>query len=248
MNRYINVVFPRGAKTGSSEPVWQYDYGIYLRVQGLKLPVTVEIDFALQQTGGETISRVGTTQDGITDVPIPESLLENNNVTKDYSIYVWIFVSDAESGRTEYKITIPVKSRPRPKAGDKPEDQELFREAINIVNEGVERAESAGILARSWAIGGTNTRDGENSDNAKYYAKQAQDSVAEIPGAVSDGKKDIDLYIQSKKSELKGETGNVYFAGFAVKNGRLKMYSNPVADKVKFTRNGSRLTYQLYLG
>ena len=37
-------------------------------------------------------------------------------------------------GQTEYKISMPVKSRPKPEGFSRPEDTELFREAINEVN------------------------------------------------------------------------------------------------------------------
>ena len=53
--------------------------------------------------------------------------------------------------------------------------------------------------------------------------------------------------MREKESQLKGETGNVYFAGFAVVKGRLKMYSDPAVDKVRFRREGSRLKYKLAL-
>ena len=36
------------------------------------------------------------------------------------------------------------------------------------------QAEAAATLSESWAVGGTGTRSGEDTDNAKYYAEQAQ--------------------------------------------------------------------------
>ena len=60
-----------------------------------------------------------------------------------------------------------------------------------------------------------------------------------------DAKKSIDKYVTEKEAELKGETGNVYFAAFKVVNGRLMMYSDPEIDKVRFMRVGSRLLYRL---
>ncbi|MBE5852256.1 MAG: hypothetical protein E7299_04790 [Lachnospiraceae bacterium] len=46
-------------------------------------------------------------------------------------------------------------------------------------------AEGNAILAKSYAAGGTGSRDGEDTDNAKYYKEQARDSAnkAEIYGA-----------------------------------------------------------------
>nr|DAO44829.1 MAG TPA: GDSL-like Lipase/Acylhydrolase family protein/Beta fold, peptidoglycan hydrolase, HYDROLASE [Caudoviricetes sp.] len=157
--------------------VWQYDYGMKLRLQGLQLPAAVEIHFSVQETRGEAITRVGTTQDGVTDVTIPDSLLENDDATRNYLVYAFVYLTDETSGQTEYKVTIPVNSRPRPNGRNKPEDQELFRQAIDAVNAAASRAETAGTTAQSWAVGGTGTRDKEDTDNAKYYAQQAKKAV-----------------------------------------------------------------------
>ena len=61
--------------------LWQYDYGQILRLQGIKLPTAVEIHFSLQEKGGESVTRIGTTKDGVTDVVIPDSMLENDDTT-----------------------------------------------------------------------------------------------------------------------------------------------------------------------
>ena len=123
--------------------LWQYDYGQVLRIQGLNLPKAVEIHFSLQESGGEAKKRVGFTKDGVTDVVIPESMLENEESLGNYNIYAFIYLADDTNGQTEYKICMPVKARPKPEAFDKPEDEEIFREAITAVRESAERAESA---------------------------------------------------------------------------------------------------------
>lgn len=245
MNKISIATFQGDSRACEVYGLWQYDYGQILRIQDLGLPPAVEIHFSLSEKGGSSITRVGTTKDGGTDVVIPDSLLENGDTAQDYWIYAYIYLTDADSGSTEYKIALKVKSRPRPEVPGSPEEPELFREAIAAVNEAAGRAEDAGILAKSWAIGESGTREGENADNAKYYAKKAEDAAAGIPGAVKVGKTEIDNYVQEKEAELKGDTGNVYFAAFKVKSGRLKMYSDPNVDKVRFRRKGSRLTYGL---
>ena len=45
-------------------------------------------------------------------------------------------------------------------------------------------AASSSLLAKSYAVGGTGTRDGEDTDNAKYYAEQAKN--ASDVGALAD--------------------------------------------------------------
>lgn len=75
------------------------------------------------------------TRDGVTDVVIPDSMLENAGTVPAYNIYAFVYLTDETSGQTEYKITLSVKARPKPEAFDAPEEAELFREAIAAVNE-----------------------------------------------------------------------------------------------------------------
>lgn len=244
MGKIVTANFNRGETSTTVNSLDQYDYGAILRIQGLNLPPAVEIHFCLQKTGGVAPRRVGTTKDGVTDVVIPDSMLENNDTTQDYNIYAWVYLTDETSGSTERRITMKVRSRSKPEAFDRPEDAELFREAIAAVNEASERAEDAEKSAEAWVHGHEDYPE-RDEDNAAYYAGVAKDALEEIPGEVEDAKKAIDAYVREKESQLKGETGNVYFAAFKVVNGRLKMYSDPEIDKVRFVRIGSRLMYRL---
>lgn len=123
--------------------LWQYDYGQVLRIQGLTLPTAAEIHFSLSERGGQAVTRVGTTRDNVTDVVIPDSMLENADTTADYKIYAFIYLTDSESGQTEYKISMPVKSRPRPESFERQEDAELFRTAIAEVNKSATSAQES---------------------------------------------------------------------------------------------------------
>lgn len=128
---------------GTKRGLWQYDFGQVLRIQGGNLKPAVEIHFSLQETGGEAVTRIGTTKDGVTDVVIPDTMLINDDIDDKYNIYVFIYIADRESGETEKKFALEVKSRPKPEAFDATEDKELFEEAIKAVNESAERAETA---------------------------------------------------------------------------------------------------------
>lgn len=169
MGKIITANFSAGEKSVWATGLDQYDYGAVLRIQGLNLPPAVEIHFCLQETGGEAPRRVGTTRDGVTDVIIPDSMLENGDTTQDYSIYAWVYLTDETSGSTERRITMKVRSRSKPEAFDRPEDVELFREAIAAVNECAERAETAEKSAEAWAHGHPDYPE-RDEDNAAYYA------------------------------------------------------------------------------
>lgn len=121
----------------------QWNYGEVLRIQGLNLPKAVEIHFSLEKTAGQAIPRIGTTKDGVTDVVIPDSLLENEGELQDYFVYVWIYLTDATSGRTEHSLSIKVKARSKPEIPGGDDNADPFREAIEEVNNAAERAETA---------------------------------------------------------------------------------------------------------
>lgn len=139
----ITAVFTDNSDYARATGLWQWDYGQRLRIEGLKLPTAVEIHFALTEQSGDSNTRVGTTKDGVTEVVIPDSMLENQAAGATYEIYAWIYLADKTFGETIKRISMQVKRRPKPEGFDTPEDAELFREAIEAVNASADRAETA---------------------------------------------------------------------------------------------------------
>lgn len=62
-------------------------------------------------------------------------------------------------------------------------------------------ANAKSVLSESYAIGGTGTREGEDTDNAKYYMEQAKQQTGGIPTKVSELENDVG-YITKKVSDL----------------------------------------------
>lgn len=137
----VIVAFKPGEKEISKyEELDQHDYGQILRIQGLNLPPAVEIHFALQKTGGTSKTRIGITKDGVTDVLIPDSMLENGDIKDDYSIYAFVYLTDKISGQTEYRITLRVKARPKPEVPGGGDNPDIFHEAVEAVRKAMEAA------------------------------------------------------------------------------------------------------------
>ena len=86
---YKRQVFTDNSDYARATGLWQWDYGQRLRIEGLKLPTAVEIHFALTEQSGDAIPRVGTTKDSVTEVVIPDSMLENQAAGATYEIYAW---------------------------------------------------------------------------------------------------------------------------------------------------------------
>lgn len=62
-------------------------------------------------------------------------------------------------------------------------------------------ANAKSVLAESYAVGGTGTREGEDTDNAKYYMEQAKQQTGGMPTKVSELENDAG-YITKKVSDL----------------------------------------------
>lgn len=188
----ITAVFTDNDDYAHAYGLWQWDYGQQLRIEGLHLPTAVEIHFALQETGGEAITRVGTTKDGVTTVTIPDSMLEGNRATwtadKAYNIYAWVYLSDKSSGETIKRITMQVKSRPKPEAFEAPGDGEIFHEAIEAVNDAAKRAEEAGDKAIAAA------------DEAEKAATQTAEHLEAVQGLAERVEINADTVAQDKQT------------------------------------------------
>lgn len=190
------------SRYASTLGVWQYDYGQVLRITGPELPPAVEVQFSLDEKSGETLSRVGTTVDGVTEVKIPDELL-THSATSNYRIYVYIYLTDETSGNTKYEITIPVRVRSKPTSPteDPETDPDLFRETVAAVNASAERAENAASSAMESAA---------SADETLIEIKRVTDGISEDIENANTAKSELSDTINSaeeKKKELESSIG-----------------------------------------
>lgn len=133
--------------------VYQHDYGQILQIHGKNLPAVAEVQFSLQDQGGQTETRVGVTTNDVLEVQVPDKMLKNERVTENYCIFAYLYITDGKSGNTEYKITIHVISRPAPgKISEDSDESHILDEAVNAVNAAADRAEQAEQNAKASAI------------------------------------------------------------------------------------------------
>lgn len=190
------------SRYASTLGVWQYDYGQVLRITGPELPPAVEVQFSLDEKSGETLSRVGTTVDGVTEVKIPDELL-THSATSNYRIYVYIYLTDETSGKTKYEITIPVRARSKPTSPteDPETDPDLFRETVVAVNASAERAENAASSA---------TESAASAEETLIEIKRVTDGISEDIENANTAKSELSDTINSagiEKKELESSIG-----------------------------------------
>ena len=124
-------LYGRSTKTRS---MWQWDYGIVLRFEGLDLPLAYTVHFSNQPQSGNALQQIGNA-DG---VAVPDALLETG-----LPVYAWVYLHTGEDdGETVYSVMIPVNKRPQPtNETPTPAQQSAIDEAIIALNTGVETVE-----------------------------------------------------------------------------------------------------------
>ena len=104
-NRITKAKFLNGARLAYTEPLWRYDYGQELTIEGLTLPTYFEVHFS-DTIHGNAVT--GLYSDG--KVSIPDVYLQ-----KAGTLYAWVYLHDTEDdGETEYQIVTEVKERAKP--------------------------------------------------------------------------------------------------------------------------------------
>ena len=176
----LQANFPVGSRNITVYGLTQYDYGQVLEIYGLPLPAVVECQICLQKSGGTTESLAGVTVDNVLTLTLPDTYLAVET-DSDYTIYIYVYVTTEHSGTTVYRINLPVSSRPMPE-GYEPSETSPFADVVAEVTELMEEAQDAAVLSESWAVGGTGTREGEDTNNSSYYATQAASSASDAHG------------------------------------------------------------------
>ena len=94
-----------GSYSVRTDPVWQYDYGLVLRIEGVELPSAYEVHFTNDPLGFSK-TKIGD-ENGVS---IPDEYLLTGQM-----IYVWLFLHEGQDdGETKLSISIPVRRRAMP--------------------------------------------------------------------------------------------------------------------------------------
>lgn len=186
--------------------VYQHDYGQILQIHGKNLPAVAEVQFSLQDQGGQTETRVGVTTNDVLEVQVPDKMLKNEGVTENYCIFAYLYIIDGKSGNTEYKITIHATSRPAPgEIGEDPEEKRILDEAVNAVNAAAERAETAEAEARSAADSATAAAESARK-SAEAVAQEKNTAISAIQNQQTAAEKAITDHTDAEIARLDRET------------------------------------------
>ena len=143
-----------GGRYTVTAPIVKEDYGLYLKIEGVELPSTYEVDFSNSENNGTSVTMIGNS-DGVL---IPRQFIDSG---KD--VFAFLYHVGADFGRTIYKFRIPNKVRPdRTNEQPTPEEQSVIDQAISALNDAVAQTAQDVISAD------------QSARSAQGYAEQAE--------------------------------------------------------------------------
>lgn len=137
----VIAAFQNGNYSARTDPVWQYDYGLVLRITGVELPSAYEVHFSNDPLGFSK-AQIGDES----GVRIPDEYLLTGQM-----VYAWLFLHEgAEDGETKLSISIPVRRRAMP-LDEEPTsgEQSVIAQTIAALNQAVSDVEAAAEEVKS---------------------------------------------------------------------------------------------------
>lgn len=164
-----------GGRYTTTAPIMKEDHGIYLKIEGLELPETYEIDFSNSRKEGTSVTMIGNA-DGVL---IPTQFIKTG---KD--VFAFLYHVGEDYGKTVYTFCIPNHVRPdRTNEQPEPEQESAIDQAISALNTAVAQTAQdvldADASAQSASASATSAADSasqaaESAQGTEEYAVRAE--------------------------------------------------------------------------
>lgn len=218
-----------GGRYTVTAPIVKEDHGLYLKIEGVDLPPTYEVDFSNDEHNGTSVTMIGNA-DGV--------LIPSQFISSGKDVFAFLYHVGVNFGRTVYKFRIPNKLRPdRTDETPTPEEQSVIDQTISALNEA--RAEWEGMTAEAVTLPPNSQATAEYADGVLTIGvPRGADGGGEGGGGV-------DLYPATKYSLggiIVGEDLAVTPAGLlsVVKANRVEQdNTHPITAAAVFTEVGN---------
>ena len=236
-----------GGRYTTTAPLMKEDHGIYLRIEGIDLPATYEIDFSNDRNSGTSVTMIGNA-DGVL---IPSQFIKTGR-----DIFAFLYHVGEDYGKTVYTFCIPNRVRPdRTNETPEPEQQSVIDQTIAALNTAVEKTAqdvldadaSAQSAAESADLSGLSARSaGEYASQASTSAQSAAQSEANAASSASAASAAANnaaasaasAYADAERAEQ--AANNAGYLDVEIVDGRL-IYTRTDAVDVDFALNNGRL-------
>ena len=236
-----------GGRYTVTAPIVKEDYGLYLKIEGLELPSTYEVDFSNSEHNGTSVTMIGNA-DGV--------LIPNQFISSGKDVFAFLYHVGADYGRTVFKFRIPNKLRPdRTEETPTPEEQSVIDQAIAALNDAVEQTAQDVIDADASAQSAQGYAEQAESamNTAQTYANNAQTSATQASASASQASASAgtasmaatsasasaaSAYADAERTEQAASTAG--YLDVEIVDGRL-IYTRTDAVDVDFALNNGRL-------
>jgi len=202
-----------GGRYTVTAPIVKEDYGLYLKIEGLELPSTYEVDFSNSEHNGTSVTMIGNS-DGV--------IIPSQFISSGKDVFAFLYHVGADYGRTVYKFRIPNKLRPdRTNEEPTPEEQSVIDQVIASLNDAVDRAEDAEQAIEDMSVSATTLAEGSSAT----VTKTETDGVVHLEFGIPRGATGA----QGERGE-KGDTGAQGIQGERGERG-LQGIQGPKGDK-----------------
>ena len=118
-----------GGKYTTTAPIMKEDHGLILKIEGVELPASYEVDFSNSRKGGESVTMIGD-ESGV--------LIPTQFISGGKDVFAFLYWVGADYGKTVYTFCIPNRVRPdRTDEQPEPEQQSVIDQAIAALNTAV---------------------------------------------------------------------------------------------------------------
>ena len=205
-----------GGRYTVTAPIVKEDYGLYLKIEGLELPETYQVDFSNQEHNGTSVTMIGNA-DGVL---IPHQFIDSG---KD--IFAFLYHVGDNYGRTVFKFRIPNKLRPdRTNEEPTPEEQSVIDQAISALNSAVEQTAQDVIDA---------------DQSAQDSASSAQDSASSALSASDSAERASASATDAQTSASQASASATASANSASQSAQIKADVEDLADDAQASANAS---------
>lgn len=203
--RHVVTASFRAGKTSSvARSLWQWDYGIVLRFDGISLPDAYEVHFSNSATGGDAVSQTGTS-DGVV---VPNIMFESGK-----PVYAFVYLhDDLDDGETAYTAVIPVHERPKPNYDEVTPKQQSAFEIMYAQMEKAIRAESVRVSAEEDRSQREEERIAAEEARGSAEAIRVQNEAERISGEAERVSAELERE-GNEDARLSGETMRIAYEG-----------------------------------
>lgn len=176
----IKAEFLAGQTEKRLSPLYQWDYGQTLEIEAPNLPTIIEVHFACPAMT-EAVVHTCSCVNGVASVAIPDQCLE-----QEREITAWVYEVEGTSGRTLYRVFIPIIARTRPSRGESVpiEVSDTYTQLITEVNEAVSKIANGEIMVAT-AAKATSADRATQADNASSAAMATSATFATTAGVAN---------------------------------------------------------------